>query len=104
MPSPDKVMPHDQMHWLKILIFTQANRNCIIMYKDTVRNIHACACRGIHGHVIIFKFPMKMKSFGPIETKLFHFHFHRISKNRGHGGGSRTPESKLDPPLLIHAF
>ena len=22
MPSPDKVMPHDQMHWLKTLIFT----------------------------------------------------------------------------------
>ena len=44
MLSPDKVMPHDQMHWLKILIFTQANRNCIIMYKDTVRNIHARAC------------------------------------------------------------
>ena len=22
MPSSDKAMPHDQMHWLKILIFT----------------------------------------------------------------------------------
>ena len=22
MPSSDKVMPHDQMHWLKTLIFT----------------------------------------------------------------------------------
>ena len=40
--------------------------------------------------------------FGPIEPNLFHFH--RISKNGGHGGGSSEPhEAKLDPPLLIHA-
>ena len=43
MPSSDKVMPHDQMHWLKTLIFTplqcidgklkdiQVNRNTEIM-------------------------------------------------------------------------
>ena len=31
------------------------------------------------------KYPMKMKLFGLAETILFHFH--RILKNRGQGGG-----------------
>ena len=31
------------------------------------------------------KYPMKMKKFGLIETKLFHFY--RIFKNWGQGGG-----------------
>ena len=74
---------------------------CIIMYRDNVRNIHVRACRGIHACVIILKFPMKMKDLVPIETNLFHFH--RISKNGGRGGGSSEPHKpKLDPPLLIH--
>ena len=42
---------------------------------------------------------MKMKKFGLTETKLFHFH--RIFKNGGQGGGpSERPEPPLDPPLL----
>ena len=40
-----------------------------------------------------FKYPMKMEIFGLIETKLFHFH--RIFKNRGQGGGSSEPH---EPP------
>ena len=41
---------------------------------------------------------MKMKSFGLTESKLFHFH--RIFKNVGQGGGSSQPhESPMDPPL-----
>ena len=39
-----------------------------------------------------------MKYFGLTETKLFHFH--RIFKNGGWGGGSSEPhEPPLDPPL-----
>ena len=35
------------------------------MYKrETVRNIHTPACRGIHARVIIFKFPMKYGEHG----------------------------------------
>ena len=34
---------------------------------------------------IFLKYPMKMKKFDLTETKLFHFH--RIFKNRGRGGG-----------------
>ena len=45
-----------------------------------------------------FKYPMKMKQFGLTETKLFHFH--RIFKNGGQGGGSsKPPEPPLDLPL-----
>ena len=43
----------------------------------------------------ILKYSMKMKLFGLIETKLFHFH--RILKNGGLGGGSSKPI--LDLPL-----
>ena len=43
------------------LKYIQINRNCIIMYRDNVRDIHARAFRGIHVRVIIWKFPMKMK-------------------------------------------
>ena len=38
---------------------------------------------------------MKMKLFGLIKTKLFHFH--RIFKNGRQGGGSS--ELPMDPPL-----
>ena len=41
---------------------------------------------------------MKIKEFGLTETKLFHFD--RILKSRGQGGGSSdSPEPPLDPPL-----
>ena len=82
------------------LKYIQINRNCIIMYIDNVRNIHARACQGIHARVIFFKFPMKMK--GPIETKLFYFH--RLSKNGGHGGGSRTPWTQTGSATALYMF
>ena len=39
--------------------------------------------------ISFFKYPMKMKQFGLTETKLFHFH--RIFKKQGRGGGSSKP-------------
>ena len=39
-------------------------------------------------YLILLKYPVKMKSFGLTDTKLFHFH--RIFKNRGQGGVFRS--------------
>ena len=39
-------------------------------------------------YLLFIKYPMKMKQFGLTETKLFHFH--KIFKNKGREGGSRT--------------
>ena len=47
--------------------------------------------------LLIFSFLLNVP-FGLAETQLFHFH--RISKNEGQGGGSTgSPEPPLDPPL-----
>ena len=64
-------------------------KTCIIMYRDNVRNRHVRACRGIQctcaSHYL--KISHENEWFGPIEPNLFHFH--RISKNGGHGGGMK---------------
>ena len=75
---------------------------CIIMYRGGQK--HTCACMSRHTCTCHYlKISHENEWFGPIETNLFHFH--RISKNGGHGGGSSEPhEPKLDPPLLIHVF
>ena len=50
-------------------------------------------------YLIFLKYPIKMKWFGLIETKLFHFH--RIFKNGcGEGCSSEPPEHSLDQPLF----
>ena len=43
--------------------------------------------KGVRVYLIFPKYPMKMK-FGLSETKLFHFH--RIFKNGGEGGGGSS--------------
>ena len=62
--------------------------------SETYMQVHVEAW---HARVIIFNFPMKMKWFGPIETKLIHFH--RISKNVGGGGGGGGSEGVRVNPL-----
>ena len=47
MPSSDKVMPHDQMHWLKALIFTHLQFiKAVAIMPITMNNIKMF--KGVH--------------------------------------------------------
>ena len=70
-------------------------KTCIIMFRYNVRNIHVRAGRDIHARVIILNFPMKMNDLVP-------FHFHRISKNGGGGGGMEGVRVNPMNPNWIH--
>ena len=67
-------------------------------------SLHVRACLGIYALVTIFKFPMKIQLFGPIETKLLNFIGVFLKTGGGggvHGGGRMNP---LNPNKIRHCL